>query len=126
MKQPIKVLAVVLCVLTVITSIGVVGIAAYNYYRQADLPLSAEAASVSASLPAEPQTDRLQVHTIGVVSNIEKTSYEDDSITLKWDEVPGVDGYSVYISNRDEDQGFVKAADVTEPEVTVDELDPTT
>ena len=126
MKQPIKVLAVVLCVLTVITSIGVVGIAAYDYYRQADLPLSAEAAPVSASLPAEPQTDRLQVHTIGVVSNIEKTSYEDDSITLKWDEVPGVDGYSVYISNRDEDQGFVKTADVTEPEVTVDELDPTT
>ena len=126
MKQPLKGIAVVLCVLTVITSIGVVGYAAYDFYRQADSPLSADKASGASKLAAQPQPDRLMLHTVGMVNHIEKTSIESDSISLQWDEVPGVDGYSVYVSNRDNDESFVKVDDVKEPEITVEDLDPTT
>ena len=125
MKQPLKGIAVVLCVLTVITSIGVVGYAAYDFYRQADSPLSADKASGASKLAAQPQPDRLMLHTVGMVNHIEKTSIESDSISLQWDEVPGVDGYSVYVSNRDNDESFVKVDDVKEPEITVEDLDPT-
>ena len=125
MNKPLKVLAIVLCIVTVISSVGVVGIAAYDFYRQAG-GASVRRPSGTARLAASPQTDRLLIHTIGMVNNVEKTSIEADSISLKWDGVPGTDGYYVYISNRDKEEGFTKVAEVTEPEVTIEDLDPTT
>ena len=64
----------------------------------------------------------LPVLTRGKVNNIQKTSYEPDRIDLKWDASEGVDGYFVYICDKDASDDYAKAAKVTEPAVSLKEL----
>lgn len=63
---------------------------------------------------------------VGNVRNIEKTSFEPDYITLKWDKVSGASGYAVYYLDVDSSNSYKKYTDVTSNTVTVKNLSHTT
>ena len=84
---------------------------------------SAQTADVAKMSPASlNENAALPVQSRGVIDTIEKTSYEPDRIDLSWDAADDADGYSVYICDRDSSEDYVKAKDVTEPEVSIGEL----
>ena len=83
----------------------------------------AQTADVAKMSPASlNENAALPVQSRGVIDTIEKTSYEPDRIDLSWDAADDADGYSVYICDRDSSEDYVKAKDVTEPEVSIGEL----
>ena len=84
---------------------------------------SAQTADVAKMSPASlNENAALPVQSRGVIDTIKKTSYEPDRIDLSWDAADDADGYSVYICDRDSSEDYVKAKDVTEPEVSIGEL----
>ncbi len=63
----------------------------------------------------------------GNVTNIKKTSYSADSVTLTWDPVADATGYNVYYFNADgEDGDWHKAGETKETEFTLKKLRNTT
>lgn len=56
---------------------------------------------------------------IGKIKSISKTSFKSNSITLTWDKVDGVTGYSVYYCNADKSKTYTKYGNVTSNTVTV-------
>lgn len=75
---------------------------------------------------AVPTTTAKPEPVIGNVRNCEKISFETDRITLRWDKISGVTGYSVYYCNTDRHVGFSKVADVTSNSITIKNLYDTT
>lgn len=72
------------------------------------------------------QAPTIPAPEVGKVKNVQKTSFENNYITLTWDKVAGATGYFVYICNADETTDFTKVAQVKDNTVTVKNLAHTT
>lgn len=66
------------------------------------------------------------VPKVGKVKAVQKTSFETNKITLKWDKVSGATGYYVYYRNADKTNKFTKIADIKSNGCTVSKLEHTT
>ena len=68
------------------------------------------------------ENNALPVQSRGVIDSVKKTSFEPDRIDLSWEAADDADGYKIYICDRDESEDYVKAKEVTKPEVSIGEL----
>lgn len=73
--------------------------------------------------PTEPEEP---APSVGTVKNIVKTSFNTDSIVLKWDKTSGADGYVVYYCNADKTTEYTRLAYIKTNECTIKNLSHTT
>lgn len=73
-----------------------------------------------------PQPTTKPAPKVGNVKNVEKTSFESSSVSLKWNKVSGATGYYVYVCNKDSSNTYKKVATVTSNSATIKNLEHTT
>ena len=64
--------------------------------------------------------------TVGRVTNLERTSFESDSVTLTWDKVSGADGYYIYYLNADKHKNYSRYGSSKTNTFTVRDINHTT
>ena len=124
-------LTVLLAVLTMLSAFAVVGayaaetdsktVAAAVESEEVAAPAESEevaAPAESAKVAAPAKTESAKTSsgtkvTVGKVTSIEKTTFNVNSIGLKWKKVSGATGYAIYLRDVDKTVNYHKIADVT-------------
>ena len=128
-------LAVLLAVLTMLSAFATVGAFAAETDGQ-EVAAAVEAEEVAAKVETEEVAASAESEEVaapaensvgdpievGKVSNIEKTTYNVNSIGLKWKGVSGATGYTVYFRDIDKTTNYKKLADVKTTSYTVKNL----
>ena len=136
MKKTRKFLAALLSAMIAVSAISAVSFSAAEQDTQVAATEEPTTAPVTEPTTVEPTVQPTEPTTVapttapapavGKVKLVEKTSFEPNYITLKWDAVPGATGYNVYICDRDSGTTYKKAATVTGTTATIKNLAHTT
>ena len=132
MKKSKRFLAILLSAMIAVSAVSAVSFSAAENDDTVSVEDSAsvavtEAPTVAATTVAVTQAPTTPpAPTVGKIREVEKTSFETDYITLKWDAVSGATGYYVYMCNRDESDSFKRVANVTKNTATIKNLAHTT
>lgn len=62
---------------------------------------------------------------VGSISNMHKTSYETNLISVAWNPAPGATGYALYLCKNESTSNFTKVTDTTATSYTFKNLTPT-
>ncbi|MBQ1350739.1 MAG: L,D-transpeptidase family protein [Ruminococcus sp.] len=93
---------------------------------EAPTQAATEAVTQAPTQPATAAPTTEPEPVVGKIKTVEKTSFEPDCITLKWDAVANATGYYVYVCNRDSSDSFKKILNVKTNTATINNLEHTT
>ena len=93
---------------------------------EAPTQAATEAVTQAPTQPATAAPTTEPEPVVGKIKTVEKTSFEPDCITLKWDAVANATGYYVYMCNRDSSDSFKKILNVKTNTATINNLEHTT
>ena len=93
---------------------------------EAPTQAATQAVTEAPTQPATVAPTTAPAPVVGKIREVEKTSFEPDYITLKWDAVANATGYYVYMCNRDSSDSFKKVATVKTNTATIKNLEHTT